>query len=180
MICLLNLDKTHLFCYNIIKQRHLRHADTNTSFCLTQGLLFSYNKRKEWCRTQTPKTPKTPSNSTTSIRRRNSWVDIKNSSTPTFRSTPSKASLDGSFPTLWLTIKAKRDSENSQNGKQNKKNSRHPKTTISASPFNNTNMAQRATNALWAISILWHKVSSRHMEQTLLVAALTCYICTGI
>ena len=41
-----NIDKTHLFCYNINKQRHLRHADTYTSICLTQGLLFSYNKTK--------------------------------------------------------------------------------------------------------------------------------------
>ena len=180
MICLLNLDKTHLFCYNISKQRHLRHADTYTSFCLTQGLLFHTPKRKDWCRTQTPKTPKTPSNSTTSIRRRNSWVDAKNSSTIlTFRSTPSKVSLVDSFPTLWYATKAKRVSESSQNGKRNKKSSRHPKTTIAASPFNNTNMAQRAANALWAISISLHN-ESRHMEQTLLMAALTCYICTGI
>lgn len=32
--------------------------------------------------------------------------------------------------------------------KAEQENSRHPKTTIAASPFNNTNMAQRATNAL--------------------------------
>ena len=59
-----------------------------------------------------------------------------------------KVSLVDSFPTLWYTIKAKKDSESSQNGKRNKKDSRHPKTTIAASPFNDTNMAQRATNAL--------------------------------
>ena len=70
------------------------------------------------------------------------------STTPTFRSIPSKVSLADSFPTLWHTIKAKKDSESLQNGKQNKKDSRHPKTTIAASPFNNTNMAQRAANAL--------------------------------
>ncbi len=42
-----NLEKTYLFCYNINRQRHLRHADTYTSFCLTQGLLFSYNERND-------------------------------------------------------------------------------------------------------------------------------------
>ena len=95
------------------------------------------------------KTPKTPSNSTTSIRRRNSWVDVKSSSTtPIFRSTLSKASLSDSFPTLCHTIKTKKDSESSQNGKRNKKNSRHPQTTIAASPFNNTNTAQREANDL--------------------------------
>ena len=41
------LDKTDLFCYNINEQRHLRHADTYTSFCLTQGLLFHTPKRKD-------------------------------------------------------------------------------------------------------------------------------------
>ena len=73
----------------------------------------------------------------------------KNSSiTPTFHSTPSKASLADSFQTSWHTTKAKKVSESSQNGKWNKKSSRHPKTTIAASPFNNTNMAERAANAL--------------------------------
>ena len=141
---------------------------------------FHTTKRKEWCRTQTPKTPKTPSNSTTSIRRRNSWVDVKSSSTtPTFRSIPSKASLADSFQTSWHTIKAKKDSESLQNGKRNKKDSRHPKTTIAASPFDDTKMAQRATNALWVIFIFRHK-SSRHKERLFHVTALTCYICTGI
>ena len=138
------------------------------AFAWRRVCFFHPAKRKEWCRTQTPKTPKTPSNSTTSIRRRNSWVDVKNSSiTPTFRSILSKALLAVSFPISWHTTRAKKVSESSQNGKRNKKNSRQPKTTIAASPFNNTNMAQRATNALWAISILWHKVAATWNKRSL-------------
>ena len=52
------------------------------------------------------------------------------------------------LPDIMAYYQSEEDQREFIEWKANKKNGGHPKTTIAASPFNNTNMAQRAVNAL--------------------------------